>query len=147
MLKIYLDNCCYARLFDDLTQTKIYLESKAIESILLLFEKRELEIHTSQAAVFEFSNIPDLSKKRQIEDLYNALSLNNIEYNDSIKNRAIELRSHNIKDMDSLHIAFAESAGVDYFITTDKFLWNVSQRATLKIQILNPIDFILEVEK
>jgi len=75
MLKIYLDNCCYGRLFDDLTQTKIYLESKAVESILLLYEKRELIIYTSQAAVFEFSNITDLSKKRQIEDLYNALSL------------------------------------------------------------------------
>ena len=146
MLKIYLDNCCYGRLFDDLTQTKIYLESKAVESILLLYEKRELIIYTSQAAVFEFSNITDLSKKRQIEDLYNALSLKNIEYSELIKNRAVELRSYNIKDMDSLHIAFAESAEADYFITTDKFLLSVEKRVTLKTKIISPIDFIMEME-
>ena len=33
MLKIYLDNCCYNRPFDDLTQEKISLESKAVENI------------------------------------------------------------------------------------------------------------------
>jgi len=146
MLRIYLDNCCYGRLFDDLTQTKIYLESKAVESILLLCEKRELVIYTSQAAVFEFSNITDLSKKRQIEDLYNALSLKNIEYSELIKNRAVELRSYNIKDMDSLHIAFAESAEADYFITTDKFLLSVEKRVALKTKIISPIDFIMEME-
>ena len=146
MLKIYLDNCCYGRIFDDLTQTKIYLESKAVESILLLYEKRELVIYTSQAAVFEFSNITDLSKKRQIEDLYNALSLKNIEYGDLIKDRAAELRNYNIKDMDSLHIAFAERAEADYFITTDKFLLNVAKRVILKTKIISPIDFIMEME-
>ena len=29
MLKIYLDNCCYSRIFDDLTQEKINLESRS----------------------------------------------------------------------------------------------------------------------
>jgi len=147
MLKIYLDNCCYGRPFDDLTQTKIYLEAKAIESILLLYEKKEVSVYTSQAAVFEFSNISDLSKKRQIEDLYNALLLKEVEYGASVKSRALALREYNIKDMDALHIAFAESAGVDYFITTDKFLLNVSQRVSLKLKIISPIDFIMEVEK
>lgn len=28
MLKIYLDNCCFNRPFDDLTQEKINLESR-----------------------------------------------------------------------------------------------------------------------
>ncbi len=29
MLKLYLDNCCYNRPFDDLTQEKINLESRS----------------------------------------------------------------------------------------------------------------------
>jgi hypothetical protein len=29
LLKIYLDNCCYGRPFDDLSQNKINLEAKA----------------------------------------------------------------------------------------------------------------------
>jgi len=146
VLKIYFDNCCYNRPFDDLTQSKIYLEAKAIESILLIYEKKELEIYTSQAVLFEMSNISDSSKKSQVEDLHNALPLKNIEYTDLIKNRAIELKEYNIKDLDSLHIAFAESAETDYFITTDKFLLNISKRLTIKTKIISPIDFIMEVE-
>jgi len=144
--KIYLDNCCYGRLFDDLTQTKIYLEAKAIESILSMYEKNELEIYTSETVNFEISNITDLVKKRQIEDLYDMLVLKNIEFDDNIKIRAVELRKHNIKDMDATHIAFAESAEVEYFITTDKFLLNVSKRVSLKIKVIDPIEFIMEVD-
>jgi len=146
MLKIYLDNCCYGRLFDDLTQTKIYLEAKAIESILSMYEKNELEIYASEAVEFELSNISDLTKRRQIEDLHDMLFLKNIEFDDTVKERAIELRQYNIKDMDATHMAFAEKAEIDYFITTDKFLLNVSKRTNLKTKVVNPIEFIMEVE-
>ena len=52
-----------------------------------------------------------------------------------------------LKDMDSLHIAFAESAGMYFLLTTDKFLWNVAKRVELKTKPISPIDFIMEVEK
>ena len=48
--------------------------------------------------------------------------------------------------MDSLHIAFSENAEVDYFITTDRFLWNVAKRITLKTKVISPVDFIMEVK-
>jgi len=108
---------------------------------LLLFE-----IYASGAVNFEISNISNSEKRRQVKDLYNMLLLKNIEYTDLIKTRAVELRTYNIKDMDSLHIAYAESENVDYFITTDKFLLNVESRVTLKIKIIDPIKFIMEVE-
>jgi len=146
MLKIYLDNCCYNRPFDDLKQTKIYLEAKAMEIILSMHENNDLEIYTSEVIEFEISNISNLSKRRQIEDLYDMLSLINIESNESIKERAHELKKYNIKDMDALHISFAESGNIDYFITTDKFLINVSNRAKLSVKIIDPIKFIMEVE-
>ena len=145
-LKIYLDNCCYNRPFDDLTQTKIYLEAKAIESIFSMYEKSALEIYASEAIDFEISNITNVFKKQQVQDLYNMLMLKNIDFDDTIKERAVELKKYNIKDMDATHIAFAESAEVEYFITTDKFLLNVSKRSDLKIKVRNPIEFIMEVE-
>ena len=52
---------------------------------------------------------------------------------------------YNIKDMDSLHIAYAESSNIDYFITTDKLLINTSNRVELKTKVINPINFIMEV--
>ena len=34
-MKIYLDNCCYNRLFDEKTQNRIQEESDAIKQILI----------------------------------------------------------------------------------------------------------------
>lgn len=145
MLKLYLDNCCYSRPFDDLKQEKINLEASAIENILKKHIDKKLKIYKSMAIDFEISKIKYENKRRQVEDLYDAMDLLEIEYSEEIKNRSIQLKKYNIKDMDALHLAFAESEKVDYFITTDKLLINASKRADLKIKVINPIEFIMEV--
>ena len=106
---------------------------------------KEIEIYKSMAIDFEISKINYENKRRQVEDLYDAIESTEIAYSQEIKQRAIELREYNIKDMDSLHLAFAESENVDYFITTDRLLINASKRANLKIKVINPIEFIMEV--
>ena len=73
------------------------------------------------------------------------MDLIEIEYSQTIKNRAIELTKYNIKDMDALHLAFAESEKIDYFVTTDRLLINASKRAMLNIKVINPVEFIMEV--
>lgn len=145
MLKLYLDNCCYNRPFDDLKQEKICLEATAVEDILKLAIDKKLLIYKSIAIDFELSRISNGNKKRQVEDLYDAMNLIDIPYNDTIKRRAIALKKYNIKDMDALHIAFAENANVDYMITTDKLLLNASKRADLTTKVINPVEFIMEV--
>lgn len=145
MLKLYLDNCCYNRPFDNLEQEKINLEANAIENIFRKHINKEVEIYKSMAIDFEISKIKSDNKRRQVEDLYDAMELTEIDYSEEIKQRAIELRQYNIKDMDSLHLAFAESKDADYFITTDRLLINASKRANLKIKVINPIEFIMEV--
>lgn len=145
MLKLYLDNCCYNRPFDDLEQEKINIEANAIENIFRKHINKEVEIYKSMAIDFEISKIKSDNKRRQVEDLYDAMELIEIDYSEEIKQIAIELRQYNIKDMDSLHLAFAESNDIDYFITTDRLLINASKRANLKIKVINPIKFIMEV--
>ncbi len=145
MLKLYLDNCCYSRPFDDLRQEKNNLEAQAIKVIIDKYCKDEFEIYTSDALVLEMNNIKDQIKRAKVLEVYNKLNLTNIKFSEKIKQRAIELRQYNIKDMDSLHLAFAESKDVDYFITTDRLLINASKRENLKIKVINPINFIMEV--
>ena len=145
MLKLYLDNCCYNRPFDDLKQEKINLEANAIEHILKRHINKEVSIYKSMAIDFEISNIKMDNKRRQVEDLYDAMELLEINYTEEIKKRAMELRKYNIKDMDALHLAFAESKDIDYFITTDRLLIHFSKRTNLKIKVINPIEFIMEV--
>ena len=145
MLKLYLDNCCYSRPFDDLRQEKNNLEAQAIKVIIDKYCKDEFQIYTSDALVLEMNNIKDQIKRAKVLEVYNKLNLTNIKFSEKIKQRAIELRQYNIKDMDSLHLAFAESKNVDYFITTDRLLINASKRANLKIKVMNPIEFVMKV--
>ena len=145
MLKLYLDNCCYNRPFDDLRQEKNNLEAQAIKLIIRKYWKDEFEIYTSDALVIEMNNIKDQIKKAKVLEVYNKLNLINIPFSNNIIKRASELRQYNIKNMDSLHIAYAESSNIDYFITTDKLLINASSRANLNVKVINPISFIMEV--
>ena len=145
MLKLYLDTCCYNRPFDNLEQEKINLEANAIENIFRKHINKEIEIYKSMVIDFEISKIKLDNKRRQVEDLYDAMELSQISYTQEIKQRALELKQFNIKDMDALHLACAKSANIDYFITTDRLLINASKRANLKIKVINPIEFIMEV--
>ena len=90
MLKIYLDNCCYSRPFDDLRQGKNNLEAQAIKVIIDKYWKNEFEIYTSDALIFEISNIKDQIKKAKVIEVYNKLKLINIPFSDTITKRAIE---------------------------------------------------------
>ena len=145
MLKLYLDTCCYNRPFDDLEQEKINLEANAIENIFRKHINKEVEIYKSMVIDFEISKIKLDNKRRQVEDLYDAMELLQITYTPEIKQRALELKQFNIRDMDALHLSFAESTDIDYFITTDRLLINASKRANLRIKVRNPIEFIMEV--
>lgn len=145
MLKIYLDNCCYSRPFDDLSEEKNYIESQAIKIIIDKNFKNELKIYTSDAVVLEMKNIKDQIKRAKVLEVYNKLNLSNIKFFDKIMDRAYQLGQYNIKNMDSLHIAYAESSNIDYFITTDRLLINAANRANLKVKVINPINFVMEV--
>lgn len=48
------------------------------------------------------------------------------------------------RPFDSLHLAVTENK-VDYFLTTDVKLIKASKRTKLSYDVLNPIDFVLEV--
>lgn len=145
MIKLYLDNCCYSRPFDDLTQEKNNLEAQAIKVIIDKYSKNEFEIYTSEVLTLEMNNIKDQIKRAKVLEVYNKLNLTNIPFSDKIIKRANEIKQYNIKNMDSLHIAYAEIFNIDYFITTDRLLINASNRADLKVKVINPINFIMEV--
>ena len=123
MLKLYLDTCCYNRPFDDLEQEKINLEANAIENIFRKHINKEVEIYKSMVIDFEISKIKLDNKRRQVEDLYDAMELLQITYTPEIKQRALELKQFNIKDMDALHLSFAESTDIDYFIKSNRIYY------------------------
>ncbi len=146
MLKLYLDNCCYNRPFDDLTNQKNYIESQAIIVILDLYKKDKLDIYKSKILDYEISQMKNITKRNKILDVYSSIQSNYIDTTNEIIDRAKELKKYNIKEKDALHIAYAEYGDLDYFITVDKILINATSKVKdLKIKVLNPIEFIMEV--
>ncbi len=110
-----------------------------------MYVNNKITIYKSRSIDYEISRISDGDKRRQVEDLYDGLELENIPYTYELDKRVEELEKYNIHYMDAYHIAYAESKEVDYFITVDKQLINASKKVNLKIKVINPIEFIMEV--
>ncbi|GGA02707.1 hypothetical protein CYANOKiyG1_14760 [Okeania sp. KiyG1] len=86
---------------------------------------------------YENSRNPKLNQKQKMANIRQAKTK-------EVEKRAKELENQGIKTFDALHVASAESANCDYFITCDRRLINRCQTlSTLKT--VNPINFIAEV--
>lgn len=110
-----------------------------------MYVNNKVVIYKSGAIDYEISRISNGDKKRQVEDLYDGLGLENIPYTYELDKRVEELEKCNVHYMDAYHIAYAESKKVDYLITVDKQLINASKRTNLNVKVINPIEFIMEV--
>jgi predicted nucleic acid-binding protein len=64
---------------------------------------------------------------------------------DEAVNRAVYFRQNGLRDFDSLHLAAAETGYVDVFLTTDNKLLRIAQKLDLKIEIANPVTWLMEV--
>ena len=77
MLKIYLDNCCYNRPFDDLSQERVHFESEAIYSILMRVEKDQIKLFGSLLVEHEIDKNRDSQKKIKVLSLYQSVNEKN----------------------------------------------------------------------
>jgi predicted nucleic acid-binding protein len=66
---------------------------------------------------------------------------------DAAVTRAEELKTMGFRTYDALHLACAEQATVDIFLTTDDGVLRIATRYTaqLKVRVANPLDWLLEV--
>jgi predicted nucleic acid-binding protein len=142
MTKIYLDTSAYNRPFDDQTQPKIFLETQAVVIIFQMLEAGTVELISSLVLEYENSRNPSLINQVAMNRYLQMAELRQ-EINGGVRQRAKQLEHNGVKAMDALHIACAEAAGSDYFVTCDKRLINRCLALTMKV--LNPVDFVLEM--
>jgi len=144
-MKIYLDNCCFNRPFDDQDQIRIRIEAEAKLYIQTLIDKRELELVWSY--ILDYENMANPYEFRQLViQKWKKKATVNIRENENVLSYAEQLVKKDLKAKDALHIACAIEAGCTYFITTDDKILN--KNSFIKsIEIINPIDMldILEV--
>lgn len=65
-MKVYLDNCCYNRPYDDQTQLRISLESQAKLQIQNMIRAGQIELASSYVLLYENSKNPYESRKNAI---------------------------------------------------------------------------------
>ncbi|MEZ4662073.1 MAG: PIN domain-containing protein [Caldilineaceae bacterium] len=117
-LRIYLDTSVYNRPFDDQSQPRIWLESLAFSLILESIEHGDLDLIASAVIQYETSRNPYEIRRRWIHSVI-ALAVENRPVNEAIRRRANALEISGIKPLDALHVAAAEAAQADYFVTCD----------------------------
>ncbi|EFI34149.1 conserved hypothetical protein [Desulfonatronospira thiodismutans ASO3-1] len=141
-MKLYLDLCLFYRSFDDQSNERIKLETNILIILLGYVSTGKAHLVNSFALEFENSKNPKLENKIKVSSLL-SYATDYIEYDEKIVTRSITLEKNGIMSMDALHIACAEYANVDYFITCDdKLIKQLKKTMNLKIACYDSIDFI-----
>ena len=144
-MRVYLDNCCYNRPYDDQTQIRIHLETEAKLHIQDIIKNGELDLVTSYMLEFENGKNRFSHTRLAILEFMNTNESYyvGIEKDEEAKKIAESIMKTGVKSMDALHVACAILAGSDFFITTDDRLLKYQ---TEKIQIVTPGEFIRRME-
>ncbi|MDR1619319.1 MAG: hypothetical protein LBS18_01450 [Clostridiales bacterium] len=69
-MKIYLDNCCLNRPFDDLNNDMVRMEAEAVMSIIDRCERGEDVLASSDVLFDEIDSNPNLARKQKVLVLY-----------------------------------------------------------------------------
>ena len=143
-LKIYLDNCCYNRPYDDQSQIRISLEAQAKIYIQTMIEAGKFELVSSYMLIYENSRNRIETKSKAIEQFIkdNTAIYIDDSYSEKVERIAIEIQKTGVKSADAIHTACAILAKCDFFITTDDRL--LKYKSDL-ISIVDPVEFIRKI--
>lgn len=147
-MRVYLDACCLNRPFDDQKAPRVRLEAEAISLVLEKLHQREWEWIGSEILLYEIRQNPDLeNRQRVLQFMSGAHQV--VETTEKILRRAEELETAGFDAYDAIHLASAEYAKVDVFLTTDdQILKTANQKKSLfSLRVENPVKWLEEVLK
>jgi len=147
-MRVYLDVCCLNRPFDDQSQPRVRLETQAVLLVLENFSSRKWEWVGSEMVLYEINRNPNVEVRQQVLLLASQIK-NLVEVNAKILKRAEDFERSGFDSYDTIHLASAEVAKVDVFLTTDDQLLKVANRnkKLLTIKAENPVRWLEEVLK
>ena len=112
--RIYLDNCCFNRPYDDPRHLVTYLEAEAKLFVQKAIIENKFELAWSYILDYENSVNPHTERKNAIADWRNVAKVD-IDVSEDINLLGKQIMSKGIKDKDALHIACAIKAECGYF--------------------------------
>jgi predicted nucleic acid-binding protein len=141
--RIYLDNCCFNRPYDDQANLNVYLEAEAKIFIQSEILKKTFELAWSFMMDYEISSNPFFDRRIAFLN-WKKIAAIDVDPIEEILNKGKDLNQRNIKKKDALHIACAINAECEYFLTTDSKILN---KEIAEIKLINPLDFIRQFYK
>lgn len=141
-MRVYLDNCCFNRPYDDQSTLTIRLETEAKLHIQAAIRAGRYAVGWSY--ILDYENAANPLEERRVEiQRWKAVADSFVVETPAIVVMMQECVAAGIKPLDALHIACAQALECQYFLTVDK---NILKRARAipKMRIVNPIDFVIE---
>ena len=142
-MRIYLDNCCFNRPFDDQAQTRVRLESEAKLCIQENIRNGTLELVWSYILDFENEANPFEDRRTAIAG-WKQYAIIDIWETPSLIQKADALLALGLKAKDALHLVCAMAGGCAYFLTTDDEILNRDKNIQ-GIIASDPTSFIREM--
>ena len=143
-MRVYLDNCCYNRPFDEQVQLRVRLETEAKLEVQRQMRSGELEYVWSDMLVAEVQD----SQFWERQEMILAWADGACEYvitTPEVECRAEELMALGLKTADAIHLASAEMACCDWFFTVDKGILK-KVRNIGSMRVANPLEYVQEVD-
>jgi len=146
MPRVYLDVCCWNRPFDDQRPERIRLEAEAVLLILGRCEAGAWQWLSSAVVEEEVNHTPSSERRSRVRQMLSGAH-GTVALTDVAISRAQELKALGFRTYDALHLACAEQAPVDIFLTTDDRVLRIATRHTaqLQVRVANPLAWLLEV--
>ena len=137
-MRVYLDNCCYNRPYDDQSNLNVSLETQAKLRVQEEIRAGKHELVWSAIEDYENAQNPFEIRRDAIAQWRNLAVA--VQMADSgVVQAAGKIMEKGIKNKDALHIASAIAAGCDVFLTVDRKLLRTPIDG---IRTLSPIDFL-----
>ena len=122
------------------------MEAEAVKTIMLRIGRRTWTGVHSEVMDFEIGKMVDLERQLNIALMLDAMALK-VVADESEKARAVALQRIGFKPVDAAHIACAERARADVFLTTDDALLKNATKHSggLRVNVANPLSWLREV--
>jgi len=142
-VRVYLDNCCFNRPFDDHRQTRVRLEAEAKLSVQDRIRAGDIELAWS--FILDFENIANpFEERRTTIQAWKEMAVADVEETEPVLATARTLVALGVKAKDALHVSCAIESRCDYFVTTDDRLLGKSEGISA-IAMIDPTALVREL--
>jgi len=142
-LRLYFDNNVYNRPFDDRAISRNRVEARAVEELVVRIENEEAELVSSFVVEAEHSRLAIPARRREVRRLMD-LAQAYVAAHPVILERARGFRGVGLYTNDALHLAVAEYAEVDYFVTCDDKLLRKARSVEITVRVVLPTELLEE---